>query len=109
MPVTLALRGLLHRGRLELDGDLGAVGGFLGAEGSGTSMPRTGSRFEVGIAAAIAARVWLLRERLAPFAALSVDVYPRPYHLDLSPPGVSVGTTPIVWLNASLGLTYRIR
>ena len=106
IPLDLGLRGVLRRGRVELDGDLGFAATVT--QGQGVSLPRNsqGVRLDPGIRLAISLRIWF-ENRVAPFVGFQTVIAPEPIDLALNPVG-KVGSAPQFWLGAILGLTVRL-
>ena len=97
-PIDLDLRATFRHQRLELFGDLGAVMAILYLKGLGDN----GGRLEFGIRAALGLRVWVV-SRLALFAALDTEIFPKPQRFETDPIGTN-GNTPYVWVGGANSL-----
>ena len=70
----------------------------------GGSSPTT--RLDLGARAAMELRLPALSPRIAPFAGVSIEYFPRPYRYEVSPLG-QIGTSAPVWLGVTLGLWFQ--
>lgn len=104
LPVDVGLRLQRVLGRVELAGELGLAAAPLRAEGLNTAMPMSGTRLDVGARGGATLRFGRPSTRLAPVLGLHVQIFPWPYEITASPAG-GLGTTPVLWLGATAGLS----
>lgn len=107
VPVDLAVRGQLVRGRWTLALDLGVVLTTQITEGVGLPASRRETRLEPGLrlGAKVQLRAW---RQLAPFVAVRGEYVPVPSDLVVPGQGV-VGTAPMFWVTTVAGLAVRLR
>lgn len=107
LPLDVALRGSTRSGPLRLSAELGPELAILFASGEGVNNPRTSARLEVGarLAGSVA---YDMSSHLGAFLTLFSVWRPRPYEFRVNPE-LESGTTPPVWIGASLGLALSTR
>jgi hypothetical protein len=79
----------------------------LRGEGTGVPVHDGGTRLDLGLRSALAVAL-LPAARFSPFLSLHVSVSPKPYGVVVDPVG-QVGSTPQVWVGATLGLAVSAR
>ncbi|HVV16500.1 MAG TPA: hypothetical protein VHH90_04790 [Polyangia bacterium] len=104
VPVDAGLRIQRTARAVEVAGELSVVVAPFHAEGLDTAMPSSGTRLDVGARAGGLLRFAGPRTRLAPFLGLHAVVFPWPYEIGATPAG-GLGTTPVLWLGATAGLS----
>jgi hypothetical protein len=92
---------------VELTGALGLAVVPFTAQGSGLSPSTPATRLDVGGRAAVDLRL-RLGAKLAAFAGVHVEVFPRAYALEVAPLG-SVGSTARFWLGTTVGVAFDVR
>ena len=107
LPFDVSLRASQALGALTVSGDLGPELALLFASGDRVANPRTSTRLEVGARAALSF-TWGMSQHLGAFFTLLSVWRPRPYEFRVNP-DLASGTTPPLWLGASLGLSLRTR
>ncbi|MFL5307623.1 MAG: hypothetical protein ACJ8F1_20555 [Polyangia bacterium] len=107
VPVDAGVRIQRAAGAVELAGELSIVAAPLHAQGLNTAMPTSGTRLDVGARAGALLRFAGPRTRLAPFLGLHAVVFPWPYEISATPAG-GLGTTPVLWLGATAGLSASL-
>jgi hypothetical protein len=107
LPFDVSLRLVHDAGPVAFSGELGPELALLFASGDRVKNPRTSTRLEVGARAAVSL-TWSMSAHLGAFVTLFGVWRPRPYEFRVNPE-LSSGTTPPVWLGASLGLAFRTR
>lgn len=107
LPFDLSLRKTYETDVISLSGELGPEAALLFVTGDRVKNPRTSTRLEVGARAALSL-TWSMSQHLGAFVTLFGVYRPRPYEFKVNP-NVASGTTPPLWLGASLGLSFRTR
>jgi len=107
VPIDLAVRGQLRRGRLALSLDAGVVIAIQITNGLDVAPSLEETRMEVGVRIAAKVEYWAWK-RVAPFIAIQGEYVPVPSDLVLPAAGI-VGTTPQFWVGGALGLALRLR
>jgi hypothetical protein len=107
LPFDVSLRTTHEAGPVALSGELGPELALLFASGDRVKNPRTSTRVEVGARAAVSL-TYSMSAHLGAFVTLFGVWRPRPYEFRVNP-ALASGTTPPVWLGASLGLSFRAR
>jgi hypothetical protein len=107
LPFDVALRTTHHFTPLAWSAELGPELALLFATGDRVNNPRTSTRLEVGARAACSL-TWGMSSQLGAFATLFGSWRPRPYAFRVNPE-LESGTTPPLWLGASLGLSFSSR
>ncbi len=104
-PLDLSLRGALRGPRVTASAALGPAFAIFHLRGEGAGVPVVdgGTRLDLGVRAAVSLQV-LPDARVSPFLTLHLSLWPRPYSAMVDPIG-QVGTTPQVWLGATLGFS----
>jgi hypothetical protein len=105
LPLALTTACMFRAGRFGFGPSLGFGLDILRIRGSGTDRPQTGFRVDPGLLAAAELR-WRLATAWSLGLRLGFDAFARAYELEVEPAG-SLGTTPRLWLSASLGLEWR--
>jgi hypothetical protein len=107
LPFDLSLRASRRTGDVTLSGELGPELALLFASGDRVKNPRTSTRLELGARGAVSL-TWGMSQHLGAFLTVFSLWRPRPYEFQVNP-GLASGTTPPLWLGASLGLSLRSR
>jgi hypothetical protein len=107
LPLDLGLRAGRPLGSWELEGEAAIAAALFHAEGLNTLMPQQGTRLDLGARVGVALRLGRPSARAAPFVGLHALVFPRPYEIATSPQG-TLGSTPALWLGATLGLSVSL-
>ena len=107
LPFDISPRLTYDAGPLALSAELGPELALLFASGDRVKNPRTSTRLEVGARAAVTL-TWSMSAHLGAFMTLFGVWRPKPYEFRVNPQLAS-GTTPPVWLGASLGIAFRTR
>jgi hypothetical protein len=105
LPVDVSARAAFELDAVTLDFELGPELALLFATGDRVKNPRTSTRLEVG-ARASTSLIWNMSQHLGAYFTLFGVVRPKPYEFEVNP-GVASGSTPAVWLGASLGFSLR--
>jgi len=100
----LSGRILFSPGPLIVAGDLGPGLALLRVRGSGLAESPAASRLDVGVRAAILAR---LRSRLAPFVAAQIELGFRRFPMTVHPSG-EIGSAPRLWLGLVAGGAFDL-
>ncbi len=95
-------------GPFELAGDLGLAFVILRLRGEGLDTVASATRLDVGGRAGLELGLVSPPSSWAPFLALHVEYFPRPYQFDVGPLG-RVGSTNHLWVGASVGLSWQTR
>jgi len=103
--VAATLRGKV-RGPFELAGDLGFSFVVLRLRGEGLDTIDPATRLDVGGRGGLALSLVSPASRWAPFLALHVEYFPRPYEFEVGPLG-RIGSTNHLWVGASAGLSWQ--
>jgi hypothetical protein len=106
-PFDLGLRAAHPFAAWELDGEAALAAAIFRAEGLNTLMPQQGTRLDLGGRLGVAVRLGRPSARAVPFLGLHALVFPRPYEIATTPQG-SLGSTPALWLGATLGLSASL-
>jgi hypothetical protein len=106
-PFDLGLRAARPFAAWELDGEAAIAAAIFRAQGLNTLMPQQGTRLDLGGRVGIAVRLGRPSARAVPFLGLHALVFPRPYEIATTPQG-SLGSTPAIWLGATLGLSASL-
>ena len=106
-PMDIGVRGVRRRGFLVASLSAGAAMAIFSLRGEGTGLAthHSGTRLDLGFRSALSLSLFPAG-RLSPFVDLHVFVWPQSYTVTVEPVG-QVGTTPIVWVGATLGLAVR--
>jgi hypothetical protein len=104
VPIGAGVRARHATHGVELAGELAIVAAPFHAEGRNTAMPSSGTRLDLGGRAGAQLRFGGPDRRWAPFVGLQLSVFPWPYEITASPAG-GLGTTPPLWLGATVGLS----
>jgi hypothetical protein len=107
LPFDVSLRATQRVGPVALAGELGPELALLFASGDRVKNPRTSTRLEVGARGALSL-TWSMSSQLGAFLTVFGVWRPKPYSFRVNP-DLASGTTPGVWLGASLGLSFRSR
>jgi hypothetical protein len=107
LPFDISLRASHETGPVALAADLGPELALLFASGDRVKNPRTSTRLELGARGALSL-TWGMSSQLGAFVTLFGVWRPVPYRFRVNP-DLDSGTTPPVWLGASLGLSFRSR
>jgi hypothetical protein len=105
LPFDVSLRASRTLDEVTLSGELGPELALLFASGDRVKNPRTSSRLEIGARGAVSL-TWGMSQRLGAFLTVFSVWRPRPYDFRVNP-DVASGTTPPLWVGASLGLSLR--
>lgn len=106
LPLDAGARLQLVDGPYEIAVELGLTASVLSARGDGLPGAQRQSRLEVGGRGALVARTWWT-ESLGMYLSLNGLLFPRPYTFVVEP-DETLGSTPHVWLGASLGLSVDL-
>jgi hypothetical protein len=101
LPLYAGVRGQLDGKRLEPYADVGLGAALLSERAPDLAAPQSQRAVELGVGASLGAR---LPTRLAPFAALHLELVPSPPAIFALPQGV-VGHTPTLWIGLCAGLS----
>jgi hypothetical protein len=104
VPVYAGVRGQLDGNRLEPYADVGLGVALLSERAPDLAAPQSQTAVELGVGASLGAR---LPTRLAPFAALHLELVPSPPAIFAPPQGV-VGHTPTLWIGLCAGLSLGL-
>jgi hypothetical protein len=107
LPFDVSLRATRETGPVALSAELGPELALLFASGDRVKNPRTSTRLEGGARGALSL-TWGMSSQLGAFVTLFGVWRPVPYRFRVNP-DLPSGTTPPVWLGASLGLSLRTR
>lgn len=107
LPFDVSLRGTHEAGPVGLAAELGPELALLFVSGDRVKNPRTSTRVEPGARAALSL-TWGMSSQLGAFVSLFGVWRPVPYRFRVNP-DLPSGTTPPLWLGASLGLSFRSR
>ena len=107
LPFDLALRATQEVETLALAAELGPEFALLFVSGERVKNPRTSTRLELGARGAVSL-TWSMSTHLGAFMTLFGVWRPKPYEFRVNP-GLESGTTPPLWVGASLGLSFRTR
>ena len=107
LPFDVSLRASREVSPVTLAAELGPELALLFASGDRVVNPRTSTRLELGARGALSL-TWGMSRHLGAFTTLFGVWRPKPYELVVNP-GVHSGTTPPLWVGASLGLSLRTR
>jgi len=107
LPFDVSPRLTYEAGPVALSGELGPELALLFVSGDRVKNPRTSTRVEAGLRAATSL-TWNMSTHLGAFVTLFGVWRPRPYEFRVNP-RLENGTTPPVWLGASLGFAFRAR
>lgn len=105
LPFDVSLRASRTLDEVTLSGELGPELALLFASGDRVKNPRTSTRLEIGARGAVSL-TWGMSQKLGAFLTLFSVWRPRPYDFRVNP-DVASGTTPPLWVGASLGLSLR--
>jgi hypothetical protein len=108
-PLAVSVRAVLRRTRalVTISAGVAMVPFTLRGEGTGVPVHDGGTRLDLGLRSALAVAL-LPAARFSPFLSLHVSVSPKPYGVVVDPVG-QVGSTPQVWVGATLGLAVSAR
>lgn len=107
LPFDVSLRGTHEGGPITLAAELGPELALLFVSGDRVKNPRTSTRVEPGARAALSL-TWGMSSQVGAFVTLFGVWRPVPYRFRVNP-DLPSGTTPPLWLGASLGLSFRSR
>lgn len=107
LPFDISLRKSYETGVVTLAAELGPEAALLFVSGDRVKNPRTSTRLELGARGALSL-TWSMSRHLGAFTTLFGVWRPRPYEFKVNP-DVDSGTTPALWLGASIGLSFRTR
>jgi hypothetical protein len=107
LPFDVSLRTTHYAGPVALSAELGPEFALLFASGDRVKNPRTSTRLELGARGAVSL-TWAMSAHLGAFTTLFGVWRPKPYAFRVNP-DLESGTTPPLWLGASLGLALRTR
>jgi hypothetical protein len=107
LPFDVSLRVSHPIGAVRLAAELGPELALLFASGEAVKNPRTSTRLEVGARLA-GSLTWDMSTHLGAFLTVFSLWRPQPYEFRVEP-DLESGTTPPLWLGASLGLSLSTR
>jgi hypothetical protein len=107
LPFDVSARISHPLGTVRLSAELGPELALLFASGEGVKNPRTSSRLEAGARLA-GSLTWDMSRHLGAFLTVFSLWRPRPYEFRVTP-DLESGSTPPLWLGASLGLSLSTR
>ena len=107
LPFDVSARFSRHFGAVRLGAELGPELALLFASGESVNNPRTSTRLELGARLA-GSLTWDMSSHLGAFLTLFSVWRPQPYEFRVAPE-LESGTTPPLWLGASLGLSLSTR
>ena len=107
LPFDLALRVSHEIEAIALAAELGPDLSLLFVSGERVKNPRTSTRLELGVRGAVSL-TWSMSTHLGAFITLFGVWRPKPYEFRVNPE-LESGTTPPLWVGASLGLSFRTR
>lgn len=107
IPFDVSVRASSYFGPIKLGAELGPELALLFASGESVNNPRTSTRLEVGARAA-GSLTWDMSSHLGAFLTVFSIWRPQPYEFRVNP-DLESGTTPPLWLGASLGLSLSTR
>jgi len=93
-------------GPFELAGDLGLAFVLLRLRGEELDTIEPATRLDVGGRAGLELSLRSPASSFAPFLALHVEYFPRPYEFEVGPLGL-IGSTSRLWVGASAGLSWH--
>lgn len=105
LPFDVSARKAFELDAVTLDFELGPELALLFVSGDRVKNPRTSTRLEVG-ARLSTSLIWNMSQHLGAYFTLLGVVRPKPYDFSVNP-GVASGSTPPLWLGASLGFSFR--
>jgi hypothetical protein len=105
LPFDVSARAVLDFDAVTLDLELGPELALLFVTGDRVKNPRTSTRLEVGARLATSL-IWNMSPHLGAYFTLFGVVRPKPYDFSVNP-GLASGSTPPLWLGASLGFSLR--
>ncbi|HEY4395600.1 MAG TPA: hypothetical protein VGP64_16130 [Polyangia bacterium] len=100
LPVDAGVRARIVGPRFERYGEIGLAAALLSVRALDLASPRSQTALELGVH--IAVGLHATGHRLAPFAALAVELVPDPPAVFALPAG-TVGHTPLLWAGATAG------
>jgi hypothetical protein len=108
-PLDVSVRGVLRRTRaiVSVSAGVAIVPFNLRGEGTGVPVHDGGTRLDLGLRSALSVAL-LPAARFSPFLSLHVSVSPKTYGVIVDPVG-RVGSTPQVWVGATLGMAVSAR
>ena len=103
-PMDISVRGSVRGNHSTASLSLGLAAAFFTLRGTGGSLPvqDSGTRFDLGAVTALSLLLFPARG-VSPFVTVHASLWPRPYQVVVEPLG-EVGSTPVLWLGATLGL-----
>jgi hypothetical protein len=107
LPFDVSLRASHDAGPVAMAAELGPELALLFASGDRVKNPRTSTRLELGARGALSL-TWGMSSQLGAFVTFFGVWRPKPYAFRVNP-DLESGTTPPVWVGASLGLSFRSR
>ncbi len=107
VPIDVGVRLQRMVSAVELGGELSVVAAPFQAQGLGSAMPGSGTRLDLGVRAGGLLRFAPPRTRWAPFLGLHAVLFPWPYEIGVTPVG-GLGTTPVLWLGATAGISAAV-
>jgi hypothetical protein len=107
IPFDVSARVSSYFGPIKLGAELGPELALLFASGESVNNPRTSTRLEVGARVA-GSLTWDMSSHLGAFLTVFSIWRPQPYEFRVNP-DLESGTTPPLWLGASLGLSLSTR
>ena len=108
-PLDVGVRAVLRRTRAVASLSAGLAVTVFNLHGEGAALPvhDDGTRVDLGLRSAVSVLL-LPAARFSPFLGLHVSVSPKPYAVVVDPVG-QVGSTPQVWVGATLGIAVAAR
>lgn len=102
IPFDVGVSGRLRRHSVELAGEAGLAAALFNAGGTNPNVPRSGTRLDLGVRAALVLRLARPAARVAPVVGAHATYFPRPYEIETVPGGL-VGHMPSVRVGATAG------
>jgi hypothetical protein len=105
-PLDAAAGLFLRRGPWDVSAEVGPTATLLSIRGENLQNAQRQTRLELGARGAATARFWL-GQKNALFLSAQTSFFPKPYALAVRP-DEALGTTPGLWLGASIGASLQI-